>query len=156
MGRVVAFFFSCSLLLFGQSNSGELRLRVTDPSGFAVKTPIQIISEANQYQRILSTDDQGALTLPYGMYQLQINLVGFAEVSQSVDVHSSIPTEHWIRLKVAAQSESVTVSAANNTLINPEQAGAVNLVGSDSIQSRASSIPGRSIQDLVNSQPGWL
>lgn len=158
MGKVVVFFFSCSLLLFAQSNSGELRLRVTDPSGRAVKAPIQIISEANQYRRILNTDDQGTLTLqrlPFGVYQLQINQPGFAEVSQSVDVHSSIPTEHLIQLKVVVQSESVTVSAAN-TLINPEQAGSVSQVGAESIQNRVGSIPGRSIQDLVNSQPGWL
>jgi hypothetical protein len=146
------------VLLFGQTNSGELRLKVTDPSGLAVKAPIQIISEANQYRRTLSTDDQGTLILqrlPYGLYQLQINLAGFAEVSQSVDVHSSIPTEHSIQLKVVAQGESVTVSAVN-TLINPEQAGSVSQVGADSVQNRVSSIPGRSIQDLVNSQPGWL
>jgi len=158
MGKVVVFFFSCSLLLFAQSNSGELRLRVTDPSGLAVKTSIQIVSESNQYRRVLSTDDQGTLTLqrlPYGVYQLQIEQPGFAQVSQSVDIHSSIPTEHSIHLRVMAQSESVTVKAAN-TLIDPEQAGAVSQIGSDSIQNRVSSIPGRSIQDPVNSQPGWL
>jgi len=42
------------------------------------------------------------------------------------------------------------------TLLNPEQAGAVQQIGSESIANRASSIPGRSVQDLVNSQPGWL
>ncbi len=160
MWKVLVFFFCWffSLLLFAQSNSGELRLRVTDPSGLAVKTSIQIVSEANQYRRILSTDNQGALTLqrlPYGVYQLQINQPGFAEVSQSVDVHSSIPAEHLIQLKVVVRSESVTVRAAD-TLIDPEQAGSVSQVGSDSISSRISSVPGRSIQDLVNSQPGWL
>jgi hypothetical protein len=158
MGKVVTFFFSCSLLLSGQSNSGELRLRVTDPSGLAVKTSVQVISEANQYRRSLSTDDQGTLTLqrlPYGVYQCKINQRGFAEVSQLVDVHSSIPTEYVIQLKLTSVNESVTVSAAN-TLIDPDQAGSVNQIGSDSIQNRVSSIPGRSIQDLVNSQPGWL
>ena len=158
MGKGVVFFFFCSLLLFAQSNSGELRLRVTDPSGLSVKTPIEIISEANQYRRVLSTDDQGALTLrrlPYGVYQFHISQPGFAQVSKSFDVHSSIPAEHLIQLKVIAETESVTVSAVD-TLINPEQAGSARQIGSDSIQNRVSSIPGRSIQDLVNSQPGWL
>jgi outer membrane cobalamin receptor len=158
MGKIVVFFFSCSLLLFGQSNTGELRLKVTDPSGLAVKTSIQIVSEANQYRRILSTDDQGTLTLqrlPYGVYQLQLNQPGFAELSQSVDVHSSIPAEYVLQLKVTAAKESVTVSAAN-TLIDPDQAGSVNQIGSDSIQNRVSSVPGRSIQDVLNSQPGWI
>jgi hypothetical protein len=41
-------------------------------------------------------------------------------------------------------------------LIDPDQAGSVNQIGSDLIQNRISSIPGRSLQDLVNSQPGWL
>ena len=63
IGRIVVFFFSCSFLLLAQSNTGELRLRVTDPSGLAVRTSIQIVSEANQHRRNLSTDDQGSLTL---------------------------------------------------------------------------------------------
>lgn len=156
--KVFAFFFFCSLLLFGQSNNGELRLRVADPSGLAVKTSIQIVSQANQYRRTLSTDDQGALTLqrlPFGVYQIQISQSGFAEVSQTVDVHSSIPTDYVIQLRVNAAKESVTVTGSN-TLIDPNQAGSVNQIGSDSIQIRVSSIPGRSIQDLVNSEPGWL
>src|SRR5579871_506424 len=161
MGRMVKIavsFFSSSLLLVAQTNSGELRLKVTDPLGLAVKTSIQIVSEANQYRRVVGTDDQGCLKLqrlPYGIYQLRIDQAGFAEVSQSIDVHSSIPTDYVIALKVNAAKESVTVRAAN-TLIDPDQAGSVNRIGSDSIQDRVSSVPGRSIQDLVNSQPGWI
>ena len=49
----------------------------------------------------------------------------------------------------------MSVTAAD-TLINPDQAGSVNQIGSDTIQNRLSSLPGRSLQDLVNSQPGWL
>jgi hypothetical protein len=51
--------------------------------------------------------------------------------------------------------QSVSVNAVD-TLINPEQAGSVNQIGSDTIQNRLSSLPGRSLQDPVNSQPGWL
>lgn len=158
LGKVVIPALACSATVFAQASSGELRVKVTDPSGLPIKAPIQIVSEANQYRRSFTTDDQGALTvqrLPYGMYQLQIDLPGFAGLSQSLDVHSSIPIEHSIRLTIAPRSESVTVSAAN-TLIDPGQAGAVGQLGTEAIQNRASSIPGRSIQDLVNSQPGWL
>ena len=158
MRNLAVFLFCCSSLLSAQSNSGELRLKVTDPSGLAVKITVQVISEANQYRRLLHTDDQGDLTLqrlPFGVYQIQISQPGFGEISQSVDVRSSIPTYDVIHLKVTAAKESVTVSAAK-TLIDPDQAGSVNQIGSDSIECRLGSIPGRSIQDLVNSQPGWL
>jgi TonB-dependent Receptor Plug Domain len=151
------FFFS-ALPLLGQSNTGELRLRVTDPAGLAVKTTVQITCEANQYRNTLTTNDQGRLDvqrLPYGIYQLEISQPGFAEISESVNIHSAFPIEYTIRLLLSTVKESVNVSAAN-TLIDPDQPGAVNHIGSEDIQTRLSSIPGRSLQDLVNSQPGWL
>jgi hypothetical protein len=158
MTRFAAIFFFCAVPLFCQSNSGELRLRVTDPDGLGVKTVVQIVSRANQYRNTLATSDLGNLDvqrLPYGIYQIEIKQSGFASASESVEIHSSIPTKYAIQLKLPSVNESVTVSAAN-TLIDPDQSGSVNQVGSDLIQTRVSSVPGRSLQDLVNSQPGWL
>ena len=37
--------------VYGQSNYGELRLLITDPSGMSVKTQVEIVSEGNQYRR---------------------------------------------------------------------------------------------------------
>jgi hypothetical protein len=151
-------FFLGAFALPAQSNRGELRLKVTDPSGLGLKTTVEITSEANQYRNALATDDQGYLDmqrLPFGLYQLEISRPGFAEVSQTVEIRSSIPTDYTIQLKISSVSQSVNVSAAN-TLIDPDQAGSVSQIGSDFIQNRLGSIPGRSLQDLVNSQPGWL
>ncbi|MFY9803150.1 MAG: TonB-dependent receptor plug domain-containing protein [Candidatus Acidiferrales bacterium] len=131
---------------------------MTDPSGLAVKTTVLIVSEANQYRNSLPTTEQGTLDvqrLPFGLYQLEITQPGFAVVSESVEIRSSIPIEHLIQLKLPSVKQSVTVSAAD-TLIDPDQPGAVSQIGSDTIQNRLSSLPGRSLQDLVNSQPGWL
>src|SRR3984885_7353879 len=163
MTRFAGIFFLCALPFFGpstfgQSNSGELRLKVTDPDGLGVRTTVQIVSEANQYRNTLATSDQGRLDvqrLPYGIYQVEIKQAGFAEISESVDIHSSIPIEYAIRLQLPSVKESVAVTAPN-TLLDPDQPGAVNQIGSEDIQTRLSSIPGRSLQDLVNSQPGWL
>jgi TonB-dependent Receptor Plug Domain len=163
MKRLIAIFVFCALpwfdlSMFGQSNSGELRLRVTDPAGLGVKTTVRIASKANQYRNALATSDQGTLNvqrLPYGIYQVEVNQPGFAGASDAVEIHSSIPTEYTIQLKLPSVNESVTVTAPN-TLIDPDQAGSVKQIGSEDIQNRLSSVPGRSLQDLVNSQPGWL
>ena len=158
MKRLAVLYFISVLPIFGQSNRGELRLRVTDPSGLGVKTTVHIISEANQYRKALATSDQGALDvqrLPYGIYRLEIVQPGFAAASASVSIRSSLPTEHTIQLKLPTVNQSVTISAAG-TLMDPDQAGAVSQIGSDFVQNRISSLPGRSLQDLVNSQPGWL
>ena len=93
--------------------------------------------------------------LPYGIYQLEIRQPGFAAVSETVEIHSSIPTERTIRLILPSVNESVTVTGIN-TLIDPDQPGSISQIGSDDIQNRLSSVPGRALQDLVNSQPGWL
>ncbi|HXC88118.1 MAG TPA: TonB-dependent receptor [Candidatus Cybelea sp.] len=156
--RLAIGFLLCAAPAFCQSNTGELRLKVIDPSGAPVKCTVQILSEGNQYNRTLATDDRGSLTvqrLPYGIYQLQIRQSGFADASESVEIHSSIPSERTMQLNLSTVSQSVNVTAVD-TLINPDQAGSVNQVGSEFLENRLASIPGRSIQDIVNSQPGWL
>ncbi len=158
MKRLAALLFFCALPLFSQTNSGELHLKVTDPSGAGVKTTVQIVSEANQYRNALTTSDQGDLDvqrLPYGIYELDIEQRGFATIAESIEIRSSIPTERTIQLKFPSVNQAVTVSAAE-TLVDPDQAGSVDQIGTGVIQNRVSSLPGRSIQDLVNSQPGWL
>ena len=160
MRRFVTLFLFCAwpLLAFGQANRGELRLKVTDPSGSAMRTTVQITSEANLYRNALATSERGTLDvqrLPYGIYQLQIEQTGFAPFAGAVEIHSTLPTEYTIQLKLPTVNQAVTVSATN-TLIDPDQAGAVNQIGTDFIENRLSSVPGRSLQDLVNSQPGWL
>ncbi|HLY42372.1 MAG TPA: TonB-dependent receptor [Terracidiphilus sp.] len=158
---------TCALLLVlflsaltapSQSNSGELHLHVADPSGRGIQASVHVISEANQYATSLQTDKQGDLDLarlPYGVYRLEVNRPGFAPHIETIAIRSSIPVTHSIALKLASVQQTVAVEAAS-TLIDPEQPGNVDQVGSASLQHRLSSIPGRSLQDLVNSQPGWL
>ena len=156
--RILILFLMFVGVLCAQSNRGELRLKVTDPSGLGVKATVQVVSQANEYRNTLTTNDQGNLDLqrlPFGTYQLEIKQTAFAEASQTVDIRSSIPTDYTIQLKISPVSQSVNVSASN-TLIDPDQAGSVSQIGSSFMQTRLSSVPGRSIQDLVNSQPGWL
>ena len=147
-----------TLPLFAQSNTGELRLTVTDPSGSGVKSSVEVISEANEYHQTFTTDDQGNLIarrLPFGIYQVAIHASGFAPVSESVEIRSALPVSRAIHLSVAPASQMVTVHASG-TLIDPYRAGSVNEIGLRTIQSRLTALPGRSIQELVNSQPGWL
>lgn len=85
MRKFIVVVFSC-LSLLGQSNSGELRLKVLDQPGFAVRASVHITCDANQYRRTLAIDDQGTLTLqrlPYGLYQIEVYEPGFAPASES-------------------------------------------------------------------------
>ena len=161
IGPSIAALLVLSLLaapLPAQSNRGELRLTVTAPSGQAVKAAVAIASSASQYRNTLSTSDQGTLIvqrLPFGIYQLDLAPPGFAPQSATVEIRSTLPTSFRIQLRLPTVNESVSVTAAN-TLIDPDQAGAVSEIGSDFLDHRLTSVPGRGLQDLVNSQPGWL
>ncbi|MGD1090298.1 MAG: carboxypeptidase regulatory-like domain-containing protein [Verrucomicrobiota bacterium] len=147
-----------ALPMLAQSFTGELRLTVSDPTGAGVKSTVELISQANQYRATLTTDDQGNLDvkrLPYGIYELKVEAPAFAKVSEPVDIRSALPLDRTIRLKVASVSETANVTASA-TLVDPYRVGSVNEIGVQAIQNRLTALPGRSMQDLVNSEPGWL
>jgi outer membrane cobalamin receptor len=148
----------CVATAAAQSNTGELRIRVTDPSGSAVKSALELLSEANEFHKRFVTDDSGnvvAKRLPFGLYRIQLGQDGFAPYADSVEVRSAVPTEFHVTLSLAGVNTSVTVKE-NETLFDPYRTGSINRLGSESIADRLTSLPGRSLIDLVNSQPGWL
>ena len=90
---------SCLVLLFfalplcAQSNSGELRLKVTDPAGLGVKSSVQLVSDVNQVRKTLVTDEGGNLVvklLPFGVYRLDVQREGFAQFPDSIEIRSAI------------------------------------------------------------------
>jgi len=146
------------LPLFGQTNAGELRITVSDPHGLGVKSAVELISESNELHESLATDDSGILIakrLPFGLYRIEIQLAGFAPISMPIEVRSAIPMEVPINLAIASVSDSVTVEA-KETLIDPHRTNSMNEIGSQAIETRTTSLPGRSLQDLVSSEPGWV
>lgn len=156
--RAVILLWLAAIPAYCQSSSGEIRLHVADPSGHGIQVTVHLFSEANEYSADLKTGKQGNLDvarLPYGAYRLEIAQTGFAPVAETVTVYSSIPVNHSIALKLASVSQTVVVQPGK-TLLDPEQPGNIDQIGLPFIQHRLSSIPGRSLQDLVNSQPGWI
>ena len=142
----------------GQSNAGELRLKVTDPAGLGVKSSVALTSEANQYRQSFATDDLGTIEinhLPLGIYRISVEHAGFGPFSGSLEIRSAVPVEYEVKLCVAELNTAVVVKE-QETLIDPHSSGTIEEVGSQTIEDRVSSLPGRSLADLVNSQPGWL
>jgi len=156
------------LLIFGllafatavraQSNIGELRLKVTDPSGSGVKSSIELACEANQFRQTYVTDSLGTTTarrLAFGVYEIDVEQPGFATFHDVVEVRTAIPGEFRIQLSLASVSTSVTVKDTE-TLVDPHRTGSPDRIGSETLENRPTALPGRSVIDLVNAQPGWL
>src|SRR5579884_4066799 len=95
---------------FGQLNSGEIRVSVTDPAGLALPSNLSLVSEASRTHRDVKTNDAGQFTfqhLPFGNYHLTITHSGFAPFSTMVDVDSAVPHEIKAQLNVQAASTEV-------------------------------------------------
>jgi hypothetical protein len=143
---------------FGQSNVGELRLKVTDPSGLGMQSSVELISVGNQLRQARVTDPGGNLTakrLPFGVYQLKVEHAGFAPRNSLIEIRSAVPLEYRVQLSLAVARAAMVVSG-QPTLLDPHRVGDINRIGGEAIQDREASLPGRSVVDLVNSEPGWL
>jgi outer membrane cobalamin receptor len=155
---VAMLLLGAGLPLLAQVNTGELRLRVTDPAGLGLKARVTLSSEANRYRNEFTTDDGGGVdikVLAFGIYLVNAEKQGFTTSPATVEVRSAIPVEHTIRLAIAPVKTAIKVSE-DRTLIDPHNPSSIMRIGSEQIDDRVASLPGRSVQDLVNSQPGWL
>jgi hypothetical protein len=156
--RLVFLLTLTAIAAFGQANTGELRLSVTDPSGLPLPGRIEIVSQANQYVRAFDADAQGhvvAKRLPFGLYTVKVSREGFTPASQLVDIHSAIPTELTIGLGIGTMNTTVVVNS-EETLIDPGDVSSENRIGAATLQDRLTAQPGRSLGELVNQEPGWV
>jgi hypothetical protein len=142
----------------GQTNTGELRLAVTDPAGLPLPSTIEISSEANRLHRVMESDARGQAAvkrLPFGPYRVEAHHAGFAAFSELVEIRSAVPKELKVALSVAPIESSVTVTD-DETLLDPYATNSVNRIGGDELKSRLASLPGRDLASLVNQEPGWV
>jgi hypothetical protein len=147
-----------ALPLLAQSNAGELRVKITGPDGQPLKASVDLSSDAIRFRRSFTADDSGVSVvrnLPFGIYRLKIQQEGFVSYDGPIEIRSALPTDYAVKLRITALSTAVQVTA-QNTLVDPEQAGASNHIDQQEIAERPASLPGRSVVDLINAQPGWL
>ena len=103
------------LAQFAPSNTGELRVTVSDPSGLPIQSSVELVSQANQVHRALQTNAHGqaiARQLPFGTYEIQVTREGFAPFSGLVEIRSATPTPFAVTLGLAVLQSQVNVSVA--------------------------------------------
>lgn len=146
--------------LLAQGALGELRVRVSDPSGAPVRTTVVVSNDAARASEEVATDPRGAAVvrdLPLGRYHVTIRVPGFAPYDAVVELRSVIPVDYPVRLNLAGVDAAVTVRAeASDTLLDPTGPGTPNYIGLDLLRDPPAAAPGRGLIELVNAQPGWL
>ena len=142
-----------------QRSVGQVRIEVRDAAGALVDATGIIESDATQVRRAFAVDPTGvhvAVDLPFGLYRIEVARPGFDRHVSAVDVRSALPLAHPVVLTLAGFSTNVSVTAGPATILDPYRGGAVHSIGADLLRDRPVSAPGRSLIDLINTQPGWL
>ena len=152
------FILLCSAALFAQSDLGELRVKVTDPAGLAIPSSVELVSQSNQVRQQLQTDSDGVLVvkrLAFGVYRVRVTHEGFSALSSLIEIRSALPKEYRVTLGLAPL-ETVVVVNDGETLLDPHRSSTADHIGPETLQDHPMSLPGRSLIDLVDAQPGWL
>ncbi len=147
-----------SATLLAQGYTGELHLAVVDPHGSPIFASLAVVSESEHVDRNLSTDHDGRAdlkVLPFGFYRITARNGSLLVDSEVLEIRSALPLVRRLQLAIVPQSTSVQVNA-DGTLVVPSRTSSSMQIGSQEIADRLSSLPGRSVQDLVLTQPGWL
>jgi len=94
---------------------------VLDPSGAViVNALVEVRNPVSGFSRNAATDVAGKFTIPnvpFNSYHLMITAKGFDAYARDVDVRSTVPVDLSIALKVEGSSESVTVEANGEDLL---------------------------------------
>lgn len=94
---------------------------VVDPSGAVViGATVEMRNPVSGFSRATATDVLGKFSIanvPFNPYHLTVTKKGFAPYAQDVDVRSVVPTNLNINLTVTGSSETVTVEATGEDLL---------------------------------------
>jgi outer membrane cobalamin receptor len=119
---------------------------------------VELVSQSNQVRQQLQTDSDGVLAvkrLAFGVYRVRVTHEGFSTLSSLIEIRSALPKEYRVTLGLAPL-ETVVVVNDGETLLDPHRSSTADHIGPETLQDHPMSLPGRSLIDLVDAQPGWL
>ena len=118
---LVLFFTVVTNAIAQTGNATSITGVVLDPSGAViVNALVEVRNPVSGFSRNAVTDVAGKFTIPnvpFNSYHLIITAKGFDAYAQDVDVRSTVPVDLSIALKVEGSSESVTVEANGEDLL---------------------------------------
>src|SRR5208283_4480799 len=95
-------------------SSGSIVGTITDPSGGTVAgATVSIENPVSHYKNHVKTDAGGSFKLnniPFSHYHLSVAATGFETAAQDAELRTSVPITVNVKLQLAAESQSVTVS----------------------------------------------
>ena len=103
-------------------NAGTIRGTVTDPSGAVIpNATVHLTNDVSQFDRTVTSDATGHFSIPnvpFNPYRIDVSATGFAQLSQTVEIRSSVGADVKLVLRIAGGATTVTVQAAGDLVEN--------------------------------------
>jgi hypothetical protein len=141
---------------FAQGTNGVITGQVTDEQGLALPgVSVTATNQATGFVRSGQTDATGTYSihgLPVGQYDVKANLTGFsAQSAKGVTVNVAATTSVEFKMRVASQTEEVTV-VAEAPLVDVKDTGVGEIITSTQIENLP--LNGRQFANLAALVPG--
>src|ERR1044072_3439089 len=163
-GRVLA--LACGMLVlllataattFAQTGRSTIRGTIRDQQGNVVTgASVTITDEGKNFVRTQTTNEEGGYTfaaVPPGVYRVEVESKGFKKVTvAAVQALVDTPVDVNVELTAGLETESVTVTASNEALLNTNDA----TLGTAFESRRIEQLPlnARNVVGLLSLQPG--
>ncbi len=119
---VAVLFLALGVSVFAQTgNSTSVSGTVVDPTGAVMlNATVEMRNPVSGFSQSTMTDSAGKFTfanVPFNPYHLTVAGEGFAPYVQDVEVRSSVPINLSVKMQVPNSSETVTVEATSEDLL---------------------------------------
>ena len=103
-------------------SAGTVRGAVTDPSGAVIpNASVHLTDKVSGFDRTTTTDATGQFVfsnVPFNPYTIDASAKGFASLSQSVEIRSSVGITANLVLQIEGASQTVTVESGSDLIEN--------------------------------------
>ncbi|MGA2569101.1 MAG: TonB-dependent receptor [Terracidiphilus sp.] len=103
-------------------NAGVVRGTVTDPSSAVIpNATVRLSSSMSGFERTTASDATGQFTfsnIPFNPYRIEVSAPGFASLSESAEIRSSVGISLKLVLQVAGATQTVTVESGGELIEN--------------------------------------
>ncbi|MGP8253974.1 MAG: carboxypeptidase regulatory-like domain-containing protein [Terracidiphilus sp.] len=101
-------------------NAGAIRGTVTDPSGAVIpNATVHLSNEVSHYDHTVTTDATGQFVfpnVPFNPYRIDAFAKGFARLSRSTEIGSSVGTSLKLVMQISGGSQTVTVESSGDLI----------------------------------------
>jgi len=100
--------------------AATVRGTVTDPSGAVIPgASVHLTNDVSRFDRTATSDATGQFSIsnvPFNPYRIEVSATGFAKLSQTVLIRSSVGTSLKLVLQVEGASQTVTVESGGDLI----------------------------------------